>query len=61
MLETSVELHCPNCGEAITLLLDLSVEAQRYIEDCSVCCQPMEVSYSAASGELVEVRTEPVG
>ena len=36
----------PYCGETITLLLDLSVEAQSYIEDCSVCCQPMTVSYA---------------
>ena len=47
MLETSAEVLCPYCGELITLMLDLSVEEQSYIEDCSVCCQPITVSYAA--------------
>lgn len=59
MLETTAEVMCPHCGETITLFLDLSVEAQTYIEDCSVCCQPMTVSYSAANGELADISVEP--
>ncbi len=43
---------CPYCGEAITVVLDLSVDEQDYIEDCEVCCQPMRVICTAASGEL---------
>lgn len=58
MLETSVEVACPNCGETILLFLDLSVESQSYIEDCSVCCQPMTVSYSAQDGELANISIE---
>lgn len=58
MLQTTVEVSCPHCGEPITLLLDLSIEAQTYIEDCSVCCQPMTVSYSASGGELEDVQVE---
>lgn len=55
MLETTAETNCPHCGESITLLLDLSVESQEYIEDCSVCCQPMTVIYRAEGGELTEL------
>ncbi len=58
MLETTAEVSCPYCGEMITLFLDLSVEEQSYIEDCSVCCQPMTVSYSAADGELHSVHVD---
>lgn len=58
MLETTSEVSCPYCGETITLLLDLSVEEQTYIEDCSVCCQPMAVSYTASDGELQSVQVE---
>jgi hypothetical protein len=58
MLETTADIMCPYCGEQITLLLDLSVEEQTYIEDCSVCCQPMTVSYSTADGELQSVSAE---
>lgn len=61
MLDTTAEVTCPYCGETITLLLDLSVESQSYIEDCSVCCQPMTVSYSAADGELADVSVEAAG
>lgn len=52
MLETHVEVMCPNCGESILLFFDLSVESQNYIEDCAVCCRPMQVSYEVDSGEL---------
>jgi len=58
MFETTAEVMCPHCGETITLFLDLSVEAQSYIEDCSVCCQPMSVSYAASDGELERVEIE---
>lgn len=58
MLETTADVSCPHCGETITLFLDLSVEEQTYIEDCSVCCQPMSVSCSAAEGELQHVHVE---
>jgi hypothetical protein len=61
MLETTAEVTCPYCGETITLLLDLSVESQAYIEDCSVCCQPMSVSYRAEGGELADVSVEAAG
>jgi len=58
MFETTAEVSCPYCGETITVFLDLSVESQSYIEDCSVCCQPMTISYSATDGELAFVSAE---
>jgi uncharacterized protein YbaR (Trm112 family) len=61
MLETTAEVACPYCGETITLLLDLSVEEQSYIEDCSVCCRPMNVAYRVADGELAAVSVEAGG
>jgi hypothetical protein len=61
MLETTAEVSCPYCGEIITLFLDLSVEAQTYVEDCSVCCQPMNVSYSVENGELNSISVEATG
>jgi len=38
-----IEVRCPCCGEAITLVVDLSVPEQDYIEDCFVCCRPIRV------------------
>jgi Cysteine-rich CPXCG len=40
----SVEIQCPYCGETIELVVDCSVENQHYIEDCQVCCRPMNLS-----------------
>ncbi|HVA93663.1 MAG TPA: CPXCG motif-containing cysteine-rich protein [Candidatus Dormibacteraeota bacterium] len=37
---------CPYCGEEISMVLDLSVPGQTYVEDCEVCCNPIEISYS---------------
>lgn len=41
-LET-VATSCPYCGETISLLIDCSIEYEEYIEDCSVCCRPIEI------------------
>lgn len=37
---------CPYCWQTISMVLDLSVPEQTYVEDCEVCCQPIEVSYA---------------
>ncbi len=36
---------CPYCWEEISMVLDISVRRQTYIEDCEVCCNPIEVRY----------------
>ena len=38
-------VSCPFCAESMHILLDLSAGDQSYIEDCQVCCQPMQVSF----------------
>jgi hypothetical protein len=44
---------CPHCSERISMVLDLSPGYQRYIEDCEVCCNPIEISYQAEEGVIV--------
>ena len=34
-------IQCPYCGETINVLIDTSVPHQNYIEDCQVCCRPI--------------------
>jgi hypothetical protein len=57
-----VTVQCPFCGEAFETAVDLSAGSFSYIEDCQVCCQPIDVQVSiGASGELLELearRTE---
>lgn len=35
------EVHCPYCGEALDVLIDPEDLGQEYIEDCQVCCCPI--------------------
>jgi transcription elongation factor Elf1 len=43
---------CPYCGEEISMVLDLSVRRQTYVEDCEVCCNPIEINYSVEDDTL---------
>jgi len=36
-------IDCPYCGESYTTLVDASAGDQDYIEDCEVCCRPIEI------------------
>ncbi|GEO22843.1 CPXCG motif-containing cysteine-rich protein [Cyclobacterium qasimii] len=44
--------QCPYCLAEISMLLDPSIPEQNYIEDCEVCCNPIQVSYQIREGEL---------
>jgi hypothetical protein len=59
MLQTVV-LQCPNCWEQVEIIVDCSLEAQEYVEDCDVCCSPMVISVASTDeGEIdVEARME---
>jgi hypothetical protein len=39
----SARISCPYCGERIDLVIDCSMGDQEYIEDCQVCCQPINL------------------
>jgi uncharacterized Zn finger protein len=52
-----VDLSCPYCGEPLTFVIDeTGGRAQAYVEDCQVCCQPIQVSARVQSEEDVEVQ-----
>lgn len=37
------------------MLLDCSNDGtQTYIEDCEVCCRPIQITYTVTNGRLVE-------
>lgn len=42
------------------MLLDTSVEAQTFIEDCEVCCHPIQITYRVDDNEIVEFGTTKV-
>ena len=41
---TPFKADCPYCGERITLLIDTYSGPEQYIEDCQVCCRPINFS-----------------
>ncbi len=38
-----VPISCPYCGESYVTCIDLTNGSCAYVEDCQVCCQPMEL------------------
>lgn len=54
-------IRCPYCGESIDIVIDLSAGGQSYVEDCPVCCQPIEISYDVEDGELQPVQVDRAG
>lgn len=44
---------CPYCWERISMILDISEEESEYIEDCEVCCRPIEVRFRFSEEALV--------
>ena len=51
-----VTVQCPYCGEAFGTPVDLSAGASTYVEDCQVCCQPIEMELRVTDeGQLQEL------
>ncbi|MBS0393442.1 MAG: CPXCG motif-containing cysteine-rich protein [Proteobacteria bacterium] len=51
-----VDVDCPYCGERYSTPLDLTAGGYSAIEDCPVCCRPIELVVEAdADGALARV------
>jgi len=51
--------QCPYCWEEISMLLDPSL-SQTYIEDCEVCCNPIEIDVVFENNELVALTVRDI-
>jgi Cysteine-rich CPXCG len=51
-------ISCPYCAESMHILIDSSAGAQTYIEDCQICCQPMQITFDASETEVLNLRVE---
>ena len=56
-MQEEIQVECPFCGEMITVLIDTSVTSQSYVEDCSVCCRPIQFTVVCEEGALISVET----
>ena len=52
--------QCPYCWEEISMLMDPSIRHQTYVEDCEVCCNPIEVSPKFESNELISFEANDI-
>ena len=54
-------IRCPFCDAPQSILLDLSAGAQDYIEDCQVCCQPMQIGFEPIGDDDVILSVDCAG
>jgi hypothetical protein len=45
----------------MSIVLDLSAGEQTYIEDCQICCQPMQIGFELSDAELLDLKVERSG
>ncbi|WP_116039270.1 CPXCG motif-containing cysteine-rich protein [Seonamhaeicola aphaedonensis] len=43
---------CPYCWQIISILIDNSIINQSYIEDCEVCCNPINISFKIYKSDI---------
>jgi|TARA_B110000881_G_C18086353_1_gene276027 transcription elongation factor Elf1 len=52
--------QCPHCWSEISMILDQSVAQQTYIEDCEVCCNPIEITPIFDKRELIGFNSQSI-
>ena len=53
MIEEDYPFSCPYCGEELSVRLDASGgRKQSFIQDCEVCCKPIQITVKFENGEV---------
>ncbi len=60
-MEEEYRFTCPHCWQEVSVLLDLSVGSQTLIQDCEVCCNPLELAYEVRDGEVQSFGVREIG
>lgn len=48
-------IQCPYCLENVSVLLDMGIDGRAHIvDDCEVCCRPIEINYKVEDYEIVD-------
>ena len=55
------EYNCPYCTTLVSTLVDPSIEEQSYVEDCELCCNPIEFFVKLNGGKVIEFNCKPEG
>ena len=59
-MEIEYEFACPHCWQTITMLLDLSVTRQKYVEDCEVCRRPILIAYQSDGDDVTSFEAHAI-
>jgi hypothetical protein len=57
-MEDPITVQCPWCGESFVTFFDASAGGQSYIEDCQVCCRPIEMAFQVDRDGEASCRAE---
>lgn len=52
--------QCPYCWEEISMLIDTSQHTQNYIEDCEVCCNPIQLKINTKDNEILNFEAQSI-
>ena len=52
--------QCPYCWEEISMIFDKSLYEDSYIEDCEVCCNPIEFEIKCTSNGLIDFQARSI-
>lgn len=51
---------CPHCWAEVSILVDISVNGRhQFIEDCEVCCNPLDFQVEVAAHRVTSLSAEP--
>ena len=54
MIEQDLPFSCPHCGVPLSVRFDLSGgREQQFIQDCEVCCRPIQIEVRFEGEEIV--------
>ena len=56
--ESVIFFQCPYCFSNISMVFELYHGGQSYIEDCEVCCRPIEIFYNVEDNEVRDFKVD---
>jgi hypothetical protein len=51
---------CPYCWQDISFVIDINEPKQEYVEDCEVCCNPINVIIEITDGAVSSFTAEKI-
>jgi len=52
--------QCPYCWEQISMLIDTSQSQQTYIEDCEICCNPIQLAVVSENQQIIQFQADNI-